>query len=104
MIENSVGGADSGLPKNFTNKFKDQESIEKKFTTDLATFFTSPGVFDFGSSWNRFLVDSSIKDLVSEQLGYTSFDGMTTEAKKALYRNYPEMDLPKFDEIVRESY
>ena len=29
MIENSVGGAESGLPKNFTNKFKDQESIEK---------------------------------------------------------------------------
>ena len=104
MIENSVGGAESGLPKIFTNKFKDQESIEKKFTTDLATYFTSPGVFDFGSSWNRFLVDSSIKDLVSEQLGYTSFDGMTTEAKKALYRNYPEIDLPKFDEIARESY
>ena len=104
MIENTVGGADSGLPKFFTAKFKLQESIEKKFTTDLAAYFTSPAVFDFGSSWNRFLIDSSIKDLVSEQLGYTSFDGMTTEAKKALYRDYPEKDLPKFDEITRESY
>ena len=54
----------------------------KKITTDLATYFMSPGVLDFGSSWNRFLVDSSIKDLVSEQLGYTLFDGMTNEAKR----------------------
>ena len=104
MIENTVGGAESGLPKYFKIKFKDEESIAKKFTNDLATFFMSPAVFDFGSSWNRFLVDSSIKDLVIEQLGYTSFDGMTTEAKKALYRNYPESNLPKFDEITRESY
>ena len=104
MIENTVGGADGGLLKFLLTKFKDQESIEKQFTTDLAAFFTSSAVFDFGSSWNRFLVDSSIKDLVSEQLGYTSFDGMTTEAKKALYRDYPEKSLPKFDEITRESY
>ena len=72
----------------------------KTITTDLATYFTSPGVFNFGSSWNRFLVDSSIKDLVVEKLGYTSFDGMTNEAKKALYCNYPENDLLKFDEIL----
>ena len=71
MPDNTVSGAHKGLPKYFMDNFKDKQKIEEKFASELAAFFTRPGVLDFGSSWNCFLVDSSIKDLVIKQLGYT---------------------------------
>ena len=84
MLDNTVGGANNGLSKYFIDNFKDEQKIEEKFTSELAAFFTSPGVLDFGSSWNRFLVDSSFEELVVKHLGYTLFDGVTSKRKESI--------------------
>ena len=41
---------------------------------------------------------------MTRQLGYTSFNDMTNDTTKTLYRHYPEKELPLFDEITREKY
>ena len=104
MIDNTVGGASAGLPKYFFDKIRDSDKIKANFTKELADFFARQHMFDFGSSWNRFLVDYGIKDLVTKQLGYALFDGMTNDVKISLYHHYPEKELPLFDGITRESY
>ena len=73
----------------------------RKFDRELDECSTKSNVREFDNHWNCFLLDISIRDLMVNKLGFALFDGMTGDAKRALYWDYLGRKLPIWEKITQ---
>jgi hypothetical protein len=95
------------IENGFKNKKgKTNVEIVRKLNSECHEVFSRPMNLRFHTHLDKFLVDNDIKGFLIEYFDANSWDDISQEVKKAIYRNYPNRrrNLPVWDEIEQESY
>ena len=73
-------------------------------TQDLGNYYKDGPMFSYDNHFDKCLVDWDIKCIMEDWLCANSWEDVSEETRKALYKSYPRRTLPDWSRIVRERY
>ena len=82
----------------------DVQALEKRMTEEFSNYYKDGPVFSYDNHFDKYLVKWDIKCIVEECLGGNSWDDVSEETRKSLYKDYPMRALPDWSSIVGERY
>ena len=82
----------------------DVKALEKCITEELSNYYKDGPTFSHDNHFDKYLVDWDIKTIMEDWLGANSWEDVSEDTKKALYKDYPRRALPDWSRIVRERY
>ena len=82
----------------------DVQALEKRMTEEFNNYYKDGPTFSYDNHFDKYLVDWDIKTIMEDWLGENSWEDVSEETRKALYKGYPRRALPDWSRIVRERY
>ena len=83
---------------------KDPELCAKNMTKEIDETFAGGPAFHYDTPLDKFMCDFDIKTFLTSHVGVHSWDDLNNEDKRACYRDHPTRRLPKWEEIIQESF
>jgi len=105
FVEKLPKGKEGGLEKFCLMKGAgNRKAAAAKMTEELDDHYGSGATYVHGCCLDKFMVDYDMKVLAEETFGMNSWEEMDEGWKSIFFKKYPSRELPKWDEIMQQSY